>query len=370
MTPNRLITLAIHTYEKALPVKNLLEREGVYVELNNVNLSLPEVSSGVRIRIREADLPLALRIVENFDIFAVPDTVRQRGKVLVPTDFTDNSLNAVSQAADISARLQCDMEFIYAFMSPMKREIVQLSDSYDYELADMEATRMLGEEATELMKQFTSKVKSGMKDGSLPVVKFSASVAEGLPEEVIVEHTREHKPPLLVMGTRAARKKEMDLIGSVTAEVMDSCRVPVLTIPENVNTASLSVKRVAFFCNLDQEDMLAVDALYRFYRGLELEVTFIPVPQRSRLLALSSSRQSGEKLLTYCREHYPDISFSLSGEDLQAVAARMSKCEGMTEFDLICIPIKRKSAIARVFNPSLAHRILFRADMPMLVIPV
>ena len=66
---DRLITLAIHTYERAVPIKNLLEREGIVVELNNVNLSTPVVSSGVRLRIRETDLPLALRIVENPDIF-------------------------------------------------------------------------------------------------------------------------------------------------------------------------------------------------------------------------------------------------------------------------------------------------------------
>ncbi len=38
MTPDRLITIAIHTYEKALTLKSILEREGIYVELNNVNL--------------------------------------------------------------------------------------------------------------------------------------------------------------------------------------------------------------------------------------------------------------------------------------------------------------------------------------------
>ena len=62
MTPNRLITLAIHTFERAQKVKFILEREGVPVELNNVNLANPEVSAGVRVRIKEADLPKALRL--------------------------------------------------------------------------------------------------------------------------------------------------------------------------------------------------------------------------------------------------------------------------------------------------------------------
>ena len=67
---SRLITLAIHTYERALMVRTLLENEGIRVELNNVNLEVPGFSSGVRVRIRENDLPLALRIVENQELFS------------------------------------------------------------------------------------------------------------------------------------------------------------------------------------------------------------------------------------------------------------------------------------------------------------
>lgn len=81
MTPNRLITIAIHTVEKALPLKNLLEREGIYVELNNVNLASPTVAAGVRIRIKESDLPLALRIIENIEIFDIPARMRSQRRV-------------------------------------------------------------------------------------------------------------------------------------------------------------------------------------------------------------------------------------------------------------------------------------------------
>ena len=36
------------------------------------------------------------------------------------------------------------------------------------------------------------------------------------------------------MGTRGKSQKDMDLIGSVTGEVIEVNRVPVLAIPENV----------------------------------------------------------------------------------------------------------------------------------------
>lgn len=38
MSEDRLITVAIHTYEHAVQLKNLLESEGVPVVLHNVNL--------------------------------------------------------------------------------------------------------------------------------------------------------------------------------------------------------------------------------------------------------------------------------------------------------------------------------------------
>lgn len=89
---DRLITVAIHTYEKALLLKSLLESEGVRATLQNVNLAQPVVSSGVRIRIHESDLPLALRIIENSDLFCAPSErvnpteTKLRPTVLVPVD--------------------------------------------------------------------------------------------------------------------------------------------------------------------------------------------------------------------------------------------------------------------------------------------
>ena len=64
----KLITIAIHTYEKAVILKTLLEKEGITAVLHNVNLIQPVVSSGVRVRIHEEDLPLALKIIESSSI--------------------------------------------------------------------------------------------------------------------------------------------------------------------------------------------------------------------------------------------------------------------------------------------------------------
>lgn len=89
----KLVTLAILTYSKAQILKNVLENEGIEACIHNVNLIQPVISSGVRIRIRESDLPRALKIIESStwlaeDVVNEEKTEEKHGKqILVPVDF-------------------------------------------------------------------------------------------------------------------------------------------------------------------------------------------------------------------------------------------------------------------------------------------
>ncbi len=56
---DKLVTLAIHTNEKAQILKTVLENENIEVHINDVDIDNPGVSTGVRIRIKELDLPRA-----------------------------------------------------------------------------------------------------------------------------------------------------------------------------------------------------------------------------------------------------------------------------------------------------------------------
>lgn len=373
-TPGRLITLAIHTYEKALPLKTLLEREGIYVELNNVNLSSPTVAAGVRIRIQESDLPLALRIVENIEIFDIPKVldVPDEGTVLVPTDFSQHSEKATKLAFRLAQQLGCRIGLLYAYIAPVTPPAVQLTDTYDYGLADLEVARSREKEAEQLMQEYAVKVRGWIKSGEIPAVKYSTMVTEGIPEDAILDYARENKPRLVVMGTRGTDKKEAELIGSVTAEVLDSCRIPAFTVPENVDIDKmLASGKVAFLCNLDQEDMIALDTLYRLFCDRRLEVMLIHIPgRRDRGQEDAKTGKAQLNLMNYCRDHFPMCSFDMRTIRLDALMDDFKEIIRESPFSLICVPNKKRNVFARVFNPSIAHKILFRADIPMMVIPV
>ncbi len=375
MTPNRLITIAIHTVEKALPLKNLLEREGIYVELNNVNLASPTVAAGVRIRIKESDLPLALRIIENIEIFDIPardEKPEKGGVILLPTDFSPHSDNAAKLAFKLASRLGMSIYMLHSFIAPASPQGVQLMDSYDYELADMAERQTIEVESTRMMEEYAAKIRGWIKSGEVPAVKFSTTVTEGIPEESILLYARDKNPQLIVMGTRGADKKEAELIGSVTAEVLDSCRIPAFTVPESVDVATVAdLHKVAFVCNLEQEDMIAIDTLYRLFPDQSLEVMLIYIPgRRERNVSDAKTAQAQLNLLNYCREHFPGYGFDMRTVRLDTLIDDFKEIMQEGPFNLICVPNKKRNVFARVFNPSIAHKILFRADVPMMVIPV
>ena len=62
---DKLVTLAILTYAKAQILKNVLANEGIESYIHNINLIQPIISTGVRVRIKESDLPKALSIIES-----------------------------------------------------------------------------------------------------------------------------------------------------------------------------------------------------------------------------------------------------------------------------------------------------------------
>lgn len=380
MTADRLLTVAIHTYDKALEMKSLLEREGIAVVLHNVNLSEPGISSGVRVRIKEADLPLALRIIENSEIFIMPDDSADRPAaqpmVLVPVDFSTYSLKACAIAFDIAARHNGRIHLLSAYVPPARINM-QLSASLDLSgvsdgedaAGEVVADEELHGATRRRLDEFAATLRGLIKSGTLPPVKFTTEVAGAVPEDAILDIAKRRKPMIIVMGTRGAEKKERELIGSVTAEVLDSCRQPVFTVPEQSDIRSLDdIRNVTLVCNLDQNDMLALDALTRLAPHTAMDIHILHIA--GRMHGTASDREQ-EMMLEYCRTHYPVCTFSIESIDTDTAIDRLTHLDSHTDgTSLIVVPNKKKNIIARLFNPSLAHKLLFHADIPLMAVPV
>lgn len=371
---DRFITVAIHTYEKAVALRALLESEGLQVEFRNVNIEQPVVSSGIRVRIREIDLPLALRIIENREIFTMnmePKQADPSKPIIVPVDFSDKSLSAVVTAFNLAEKHRTSISLLHTYIDPYVAGNLQLSDSLSYEITDINTREQIEKTTNTQMRHFASQIKEMIKQGNIPAVNFKTSVVEGVPEDAISEYARLHHPFLIVMGTRGPERKELDMIGSVTAEVLDKCRFTVLALPEIYpdKPYGIDFKNILYFSNVDQQDILALDTLYRVFPKADAKVTIATLPSKKRPF-MRNVKEASKALVDYCRKNFKGYSFQTLELSSDNLLGDVKSLQQERNFDLIVVPNKKKNVFSRLFSPTLAHKVLFKAEMPILVIPV
>lgn len=375
-TEPRHITLAIHTYEHALRLKTILEHEGIAATLQNVNLENPRVAAGVRVRISESDLPKALRIIENPEIFKNPEldiSTAFNKLVIAPTDFSTGSHEAMKVAFAFAAAHKASVEIVHAFMTASSQSM-ELTDSLDFdEVAEIEMDAEATSDTEKMMRRYAARIREEIKHGQLSPAPFHTIIRDGLPEEVIVNTAKERHPLIIVMGTRGAGSGEPRIMGSVTAEVLDTCRFPVFTLPEKpVRTKDYDRMETAlFFTSPDQQDIVAIDTFIRLSAGRIHKIVLVSIPGVTFKAGRSdeSARPIGA-LAEYCRSHYPDIEFVAKSVDREKIDAELKALADEHSVDLLAVPNKKKNLLARFFNPTLAHRLLYVTDYPMMVIPV
>jgi nucleotide-binding universal stress UspA family protein len=365
---DKLVTLAIHTYQKAQIIKTFLESEGIDVYLHNVNLIQPMVSSGVRIRIKESALPQALRLIENSELFREENTVpeeEQKKCILIPVDFSDYSLQACELGFNYAKDIQAEIVILHAYFMPAFVETFTFNESFNYLVPNEETAAFLSAKAKEDLKTFEALIQKKIKDKEWPAVEFSCVLREGLPEEEVASYSERIKAEMIIMGTRGKNRKDADLIGSVTAEVIETVRVPLLAIPEETPFHHLSqVKRIAFGTSFEQKDLLAIDKLFKMFKPYSFDYYLFHLTHQPNVwnkIKLAGIKQ-------YFSEQYPDISMHYRIIDANDPVLNIEKFVREESIEIISLTTYRRNLFARIFNPSIARKMLFHTDTPLLAL--
>jgi len=367
---DKLITLAIHTYQKAQVIKTLLESNGIEVYLHNVNLIQPVVSSGVRIRIKESDLPAALKIIESTNLLenaqaeANPAEIKRK-TILVPVDFSDYSKQACEMGFNYAQNIGAEVVIMHAFFTPYFPSSISFGDTFSYQVEDEETMIMMTQKAKTDLDNFSQFTEKQIAEKKWPNVPFSCILRDGLPEEEIDRYCKENAPIMVFMGTRGKNQKDIDLIGSVTAEVIDKSKVPVFAIPENTPFSNFSdIKRIAFGTNFEQKDLVAADSLFRMFKNYDIEYYFFHIANKQD--TWNEIKLSGIK--DYFEKQYPQTSIKYDIVDANDFAQNLEKFIQEHKIDVISLTAHKRNIFARMFNPSMARKMLFHANTPMLVL--
>lgn len=372
MENEKLVTVAIHTYEKAEILKSILEAEGIPAMIHNVSMVQPVVSSGVRVRINENNLPKALEIIENFNasmlekVEKAQKKISPRKEILVPIDFSQYTMKTCQFAFKLAKVLNCHVKLFHAYFSAFYPAAIPFGESFTIQTPDEEVYKNIHDNVEREMKKVVDQLNEAIASQQLPAITFSYLLQEGLPEEEIVDYSKKMRPMAIVMGTRGKHEKELDLIGSVTAEVIDGSKSPVFAIPEAASLTDIaSLKKVMFLTNFREHEFNAFDTMMKMVSDQPLDIHFVHIEKRDD--EWNEIKLSG--LMTMLKEKYATIEADFSIiEGTHDFEDKLEALVNEKSIDIIAMSSSRRTIFARLFNPGIARRMLFHSNIPLLVI--
>lgn len=370
---DKLVTLAIHTNEKAQILKKVLESEKIEVHINDIDDENPGVvAAGVRLRIKESDLPKALNVVESRHLFSYDEeetyrTDDGRRRILVPVDFSDYSLKACRIAFNLAKELNAKVKILHIYFNPYYPTALPMAEAFAYQGKEEKEFQSIIDKVRENIQRLCNTIDQRIASGEFPAVNYSYVLREGLPEEEIVTFAGEYKPTLLIMGTRGKDQKDADLIGSVTAEVIEMSKVPLITIPENTHFVDMKeLKHIAFLTNFSQRDLISFDLMANIlepFGNLRIMLTHISSKRGDQWNQIKL-----EGIKSYFSSKYPALDLDYKLIDTDDMLKSLDEYIKTEKIDLLALTTSKRNIFARLFSPSISRKMLFHSDTPLLVL--
>lgn len=143
------------------------------------------------------------------------------GKILVPIDFSENSIIAAQYATEIALENQDELFFLHVFTKHINKYA-------NFVVHGEHITDPSVKESEEKLHKLVHQVKE-----KNPNLIINQLFDEGILSEIISKETTKNQYKVVVMGTKGASGIESVLIGSNTYDVIQASQTPILAIPVN-----------------------------------------------------------------------------------------------------------------------------------------
>lgn len=363
----KLVTIVVLPYSKAHILKMQLAAVNIECELEEIDVIESSSSSTVRVKIMESQIEKALPVLEELlgikPFLVREETDKKERHLLVPVDFSENSEKACKMAYNIAKRLNVKLVFMHSYINPVIHSM-PFSDVYSYDSSLLTKLEFAEEEAHKSFQDFINKMAGEIGKENWKSVSPEYIIKSGYAEEDIIAFANKYRPLLIVMGG-GTKSRSVGTLGSVVADVMYNARVPVLVIPEGApDLQPEKISKVLYATNFDEKDFVAVDKLMALLKPFKIKLICAHVGQ-PKGDGWDLARLEGMK--DVLKNKYSEMDFDcklIVETDILKGLDKFIKEEGI---GLLSLTTHKRNMITRLFNPSLARKMLFHSQTPLLI---
>jgi nucleotide-binding universal stress UspA family protein len=272
--------------------------------------------------------------------------------ILIPTDFSKNSDNAVHFALELNKKLNAKITLFHSYVVPAYASDIPVVMSSDEELKNI---------AQKGMENLTGKLQK-----EYPGMNIETMILDGYAEDEIVAATTDKKTDLVIMGTQGASGLREVLIGSTTAAVMEETECPVLAIPEKATFNGMH--KIVFATNYAENDFENIENVIDLARKFDAEVILLHISSGELDTAYEYAAIETFKERIRQDSKYENVSFKLleSRDVIDGLSFYLDEIKA----DMLVMSMHHRTFFQRVFNRSKTKRMAFHTHIPLLAFHV
>ena len=274
-------------------------------------------------------------------------------KLLVPTDFSPQALNALKAAAQLARRYKADIYLLHLLEMP---EV----------LIDGPATQHPSQlpEALYYMKLAHKKFSNILKAPFLEGIKIYETAEFDGAFEGIMTYVKKYNIDAIVMGSHGMSGIQEFFIGSNTEKVVRHSEIPVFVIKNELNI--FNIRNFVFATDLQEESLEAIQEAIKFAQSEEasLHMLYVNTPNRFKTTQeitsickgfLKKIGQKSQKLTIY--------------NDVSVERGILNFAESI-KADLIGIGTHGRKGLAHFLNGSISEDLVNHAQRPVVTFKI
>lgn len=273
--------------------------------------------------------------------------------ILVPTDFSKVSNNAVDYAAEVALLTNAKMILFNTYHIPAM--VTEAAIAVIPDLDELERISMLA--LKDIEKRLA--LSYGKK------LQIECVSKCGFASDEINSYANEVNANMIVMGIHGAGYLAEKIIGSVTTELMQSSKCPVLAINEHVRYKVVKKIALAYDYNVTETDK-TLESIKEIARLFKAHVYVLNIEQELQTLASSAGQVvSGFIKL---QNSLSNIDHSFHFVTTEKVVDGINEFVEMTDVDMVIMIPKKHSILKNVFNEPNTKQMAFHSKVPLLAL--
>ncbi|APY11230.1 universal stress protein UspA [Seonamhaeicola sp. S2-3] len=272
-------------------------------------------------------------------------------KILVPTDFSSQSENALKVAAQLARKFNCEIYLLHMLEMPLQK--VDPLNSYS-DLPEAVYFMKLAQQKFETLLE-----KDYLKDLIVHEAVDFHEIFKG-----VYKACKKFEIDLVVMGSHGASGFKELLIGSNTEKVVRTSEVPVLVIKKEHNV--FNVEQFVFASDFKEESKVPFLKALKFAALFETEIHLLMVVTANKFVTTAEAKERIQGFLdavtpNYCSIHiYNDIS----------IESGVMNFSQSIEADLIGMSTHGRQGISHFFNGSISEDLVNHARRPVITFKI